>query len=107
MSMIRDLRAVVEQTLYFNQHHRGKMFPHLRAITFSDLFHSRPIPVLIGYINGESRDRFRTAARFARHGNNVGERAIELLDKVVTDNVLLFVPGNLAGDEKQSTARFS
>ncbi len=82
------------------------MFAHAGAIPFANLFHPRAIIILVDHINDQARDLVRLAAGLCHDRENILERLIELLDDVVADDLLLFVPGNLSGDEEQPSARF-
>ena len=96
-----NLRLILQQTLHFHQNHRGKVFTQARAIAFANLFHARAILVSVSYINHQPCDLFRLAARFAHNGDDIGQRAIELFDKICADDLLLLIPRNLTRDEER------
>jgi len=70
-------------------------------LNLADLLASGDVFLLVAYVDDKPDNLFRTAAGFSDHRNNIREGEIELRHKVVADDLLLFVPANLAGDEEQ------
>src|SRR5881394_1867076 len=80
------------------------MLAHERAIVLTDFFHLRSIIILVGNVNSEPRDLIECAAGFRNHRDNVSEGAVELLDQIVANNLVLLIPGYLTGNEEKASA---
>ena len=82
------------------------MFAHARAITLANFFHARPVLIFVDYIDDQSRNLIRLAASFRHNRNDIRECAIELFDEVVADDLLIFIPADLARDKEPAAAGF-
>src|SRR5699024_505220 len=80
-----DLRAVFEQRLYFDEGHGGEVPAHQRPPALADLDGARGVLALVRDVDDETRDPARRAARFEYDRQDVSQRAVELLDEVVTN----------------------
>src|SRR5689334_9169471 len=96
-----DFRALVEERGNLDQDHGGKMFSHVFAITFADSSHLLAILVYVRHVDHQSDGMPGLTAAGFQYCHYIRKRLVELLDKVLADNLLLFVPGDLSGDEQQ------
>src|SRR5438105_13465563 len=81
------------------------MLAHARAISFTDFDQTCAIVELVCYIDRQSRDLLRLSAGFRHYGDDICERASELFDEIIADDVLILVPPNLCSDQQQPSAR--
>src|SRR5215216_1284916 len=96
--------CVVDEPCNLYQDHCRKMFPHVFSVTFANFSCSFEILDLVSYVDHEPRDIGRLASGGVQHCDYVCQCVIELLDKVVANDFLDFVPGDLPGDEEQLAA---
>src|SRR5205085_4815187 len=94
------LRLIFKEAFDFDERHCRKMASYLFAPARSDLACACAILAFIHHVDDEPRDLRRSSASLFVNCDDIGERAIKLLDEIRADNPLLFIPRNLSGDEK-------
>ena len=80
------------------------MFSHVFAIAFADLSGALAIFDLVRHVNYQPRNVRGLSTGVVQHGDYVSEGFVELFDKIVADDLLILVPGDLACYKKQLAA---
>src|SRR6185369_2463879 len=96
-----------KQAFHLDQDHRWKVFAHVFAITLAYFSRSFAVFNLVCHVDHESRDTRRLSAGSIHDRHHVLQRFVELIYEVLTDDLLVCIPGDLARDEKQSAACIS
>jgi len=97
------LSGVVQQALYFDKHHGGKVFAHAPAIALTYFTPVLEIFGPVGDIDRQPSDLIGPATCLLHYGNHVRQRTIKLFDKFRGNDSLLAVPAHLAGDKKETS----
>src|SRR5207249_8714122 len=83
---------LVDQRLYLDRRHRGKVPAHHVAIGDAEFALRGDIFTLVDDIPGHAHDVLRLPAGLAEHGDHVGERGLRLSYEVVRLELLAGVP---------------
>ena len=102
-----DLGLILQQPVDFNQDHCRIMLSHSRAVPLADFFGAPPVLVPIGNVNHQASYLFRSSSGCDDDRDYIRQRAIKLRYQIITDNSLIFIPANLAGNEEQPATRRS
>src|ERR1051325_730950 len=91
-----ELGTLFKQALDFDQCHRRIVLPDKPSICLADPPRARNVFLPIRHINREAHQILRLTTGGAQYGYYVRERLLELLRKVITDNVAVLVPRHLS-----------
>jgi hypothetical protein len=95
------LCGMVQQALYFDKHHGGKVFSHVPAIALTNFTPVLKILGSVGDVDRQPSDLIGPSTSLLDYGNHIRQRTIKLFDKFRIDDSLLVVPAHLAGNEEK------
>src|SRR5688500_12969663 len=96
-----DFSRVIQQSGYLDQYHCRVMFAHVFSIALADFSRTLAILDFVCHIDHEARNIGRLSAGLIQHGHHVFESLVELFYEIVTDDLVAFIPCDLARYEKQ------